>query len=77
MKKMKNLQNDNYEISDKVQSIGINLTLISTLINFLECGISDNYDLTNMDIENLVSVMKKMIKVTIKDYDELECCFNI
>ncbi|MCD7781009.1 MAG: hypothetical protein LUH05_10115 [Candidatus Gastranaerophilales bacterium] len=77
MKKDNNKDAENTNISEKLESVGINLTLIATLINFLELGVDDTYNISNRDIENLIIVMKRMMSVTIKDYDELECSFEV
>jgi len=75
MKKINdNSQND---ITEKVTAVGLNLSLLSSLANFLEYGITDTYNFSNSDIANLIVVMRRMIGTTQKEYEDIECNYGL
>ena len=66
------------KISESVQNIGIEITLIESLINFLRLGILDNEThMKKADIANLTKVIKEKISYLKNDYDKLENSLDI
>ncbi len=65
------------QIEEELHDIGIDLTLIESIANVMECSINDEYDINQVDIANLLIVMKRLIKIVIDKYDKIECCLNI
>ncbi len=53
-------------------SIGIELSTLNSLINFLELGESNKLEVSNVDVANLISVLKEKIVKINKDYSTLE-----
>ena len=64
-----------YELSieEKVHSIGINISTLSSLIKYLDISLNDKLDVSNMDIANLASLLKNQINTIKVQFDELEC----
>lgn len=65
------------KVEKKIQSIGNDITIIDSLLNFLDLGMSSDYDLTNADLSNLTTVIKKMTKILKLKYERLEHLLNI
>ncbi len=59
-------------ITSKVQTVGINLSLVSSLINFLENGLLDEFNVSKIDTSNIVIVLKRLISIIIEDYGDIE-----
>ena len=59
-------------IENIAHSIGIELSTLTSLINFLELGESNNIEVSNVDVANLISVLKEKIVKINKDYSTLE-----
>ncbi len=73
----KDNDNGHNDITEKVTEVGFNLSLLSSLANFLEYGITDTYNFSNADISNLIVVMRRMIGTTQKEYEEIECNYGL
>lgn len=73
MKKLK----DTKIIEDKLLSIGLDISLIESIVSFVELGITNELEVEKSDLENLVIVLKKMIKNISDEYDKLENFFNL
>ena len=65
------------QLESKIQSVGIDLTIIESLINVLNKCISEDSDIKRTDLENLVIVLKRMICNIINKYDKIENIFEI
>lgn len=76
MNKISN-KNDIMLIEETAHSIGIELSTITSLVNFLELVASDNIDISNVDVENLVSLLKEKIAQINKDYSSLEALLGV
>ncbi len=80
MKKQKITENntvDMEQVTEKLQNVGINLTLIASLINFLEYGVTDEINFSNRDIQNLIVVMRKLLSKSIEEHNEIELMFDM
>ena len=75
MKEKKNMLEP--QIEEKLHDIGIDLTLIESIANVMECSINDEYNISQVDIANLIIVMKRHIKIVKDKYDKMESCLNI
>lgn len=75
MKKTNNTDTDKME--EKVMAVGLNLSLLASLVNFLEYGITDTINFTNADISNLIVVMRRIISATRDEYEEIEDQFDL
>lgn len=60
------------QVEDKLKSIGIDLTIIESLINFLDAVINEEIDVRSDDLSNLVIVIKRMLRKIILKYDKIE-----
>ena len=75
MKKNKN--GDNVLLAENVQSLGIDLDIVNSLLNFLYAEISENYEINKIDIENLVIVLKRMLNNISKTSEKIETLMKI
>ena len=50
----------------------INLSVISSIVKFLDVSMNDSTNFSNADIHNLVITLKKMLNLVISDYYEIE-----
>lgn len=60
------------KITPKIQTVGINLSLMYSLINFLENGLLDNINVSKIDTSNIVIVLRRLISLIIEDYSDIE-----
>jgi len=66
------------KIEDKILNIGIELTLLESLINFLRIGLLDcEINMKKSDIVNLAKVIQEKISNIKIDYDNLENSLGI
>ncbi len=65
------------QLESKIQSVGIDLTIIESLINVLNKCISEDSDINRTDLENLVIVLKRMICNIINKYDKIEAILDL
>lgn len=68
----KNNKLKNYEMFEKINTVGINLSVISSIVKFLDVSMNDSTNFSNADIHNLVITLKKMLNLVISDYYEIE-----
>lgn len=68
----KNNKFKNYEMFEKITTVGINLSVISSIVKFLDVSMNDSTNFSNADIHNLVITLKKMLNLVISDYYEIE-----
>lgn len=60
------------QLESKLQSIGIDLTIIESLINLLDIALSTESEVKRSDLENLVIVMQRLIRIIISKHDKME-----
>lgn len=60
------------KMSSKIQTVGINLSIVSSLINFLENGLQDDFNISKIDTSNIVIVLRRLISIIIEDYGNIE-----
>ncbi len=65
------------QLESKIQSVGIDLTIIESLINVLNKCISEDSDVNRIDTENLVIILKRMICSIINKYDKIEAILDL
>ncbi len=65
------------EIENQIVSISTDISIIDSLICFLNLGIEDKFDLTNHDLANLTIVIRNMIKSAKTNFDEIEQILDI
>ena len=65
-------KNSVLSIYDKITVVGVNLSIISSIIKFLDVSINDNTNFSKADVHNLVITLKKMHNIVINDYSEIE-----
>ena len=65
-------KNSLLSIYDKITSVGVNLSVISSIIKFLDVSINDNTNFFFFFVHNLVITLKKMHNIVINDYSEIE-----
>ena len=70
--------NNSERLENKVRDLGIDITLMGSLVNFLVEGINDNSgQMKNIDIANLSEVIKRMVKIIKLKQDNIEKILNI
>ena len=62
----------NSEMFEKIATVGINLSVISSIVKILDVSMNDSTNFSNADIHNLVITLKKMLNFVISDYYEIE-----
>ncbi len=65
------------KLEKKLHSIGIDITLIDSLVKFLDAAMSDDLDITDVDKANLTIVLKRIVKIIKSKYDSVEQLINI
>ncbi len=65
------------KIENKIQSVGIDLSILNSLVNFLNYGIEDGSEFNNADIANLAIQISRMTKSIISKYDTIEQILDI
>lgn len=68
----KNSKLKNSEMFEKIATVGINLSVISSIVKILDVSMNDSTNFSNADIHNLVITLKKMLNFVISDYYEIE-----
>ena len=65
------------QLEKRIISIGTDITIIDSLINFLNLAIEDRADFSNYDVANLTIVIRNMIRIVKTKYDKLEQLLEI
>ena len=65
------------QLEEELHDIGIDLTILKSLANVMECSINDEYNISHVDVANLTIVMKRLIKLVKAKYDKVESFLNI
>ncbi|MBQ4122424.1 hypothetical protein IJD44_01680 [bacterium] len=63
---------DNTDIKEKIQSIGVDLNIVASLMKFLDVGLNEQFDIKKSDVENLISVINFSMKEITKEQNKLE-----
>ncbi|MCD7878577.1 MAG: hypothetical protein LUG16_01430 [Candidatus Gastranaerophilales bacterium] len=64
-------------VEEKMHSVGTDISLIESLMNFLCCGLNDDIEVENADVANIASVTYSLIKDLKLRFDEIENALNI
>ncbi len=75
MNKVKNI--DIEQIETKMHSVGIDLTLIDSIIKYIDMSLNEEIDVSNIDVANLTIVLKRLVKILKSKYDKLERILNL
>ena len=65
------------DLYDKIADIGVDLSIIASIIKFLDVSYSDSNNFSKSDIHNLIITLKKMINSIRSDYSEIEKSFDL
>ena len=65
------------QLEKKIISLGTDINIADSLINFLNIAIEDNSNFSNYDIANLTIVIRNMIRIIKTKYDKLEQILDI
>ena len=63
---------DNTDIKEKIQSLGVDLNIVASLMKFLDVGLNEQFDIKKSDVENLISVINFSMKEITKEQNKLE-----
>ena len=63
---------DNTDIKEKIQSIGVDLNIVASLMKFLDVGLNEQFDIKKSDVENLISVINFSMNEITKEQNKLE-----
>lgn len=75
---MKNFsENEFTNIEEKISSVGMDLSIITSLIKFLDLALNDDLGVSDMDLANLSSLLKQRIFDVNSKYDEIECLLGV
>lgn len=71
---MKNFSENEFTIiEEKISSVGMDLSIITSLIKFLDLALNDDLGVSDMDLANISSLLKQRIFDVNSKYDEIEC----
>ena len=65
------------DMYDKIADVGVDLSIIASIIKFLDVSFCDSTNFSKSDIHNLIIVLKLMLNSLRKDYSEIEKLFDI
>ncbi len=65
------------DLYNKIADIGVDLSIIASIIKFLDVSYSDSNNFSKSDIHNLIITLKKMINSIRIDYSEIEKSFDL
>ena len=68
---------DNTDIKEKIQSIGVDLNIVASLMKFLDVGLNEQFDIKKSDVENLISVINFSMKEITKEQNKLETLLEL
>lgn len=75
---MKTFTEKDFEvIEENIVSIGVDLSIASSLAKFLNLALNDELDVNDMDLANLSNLLKKQIFEISNKYDKMECILGI
>lgn len=75
---MKNFsENEFTNIEEKISSVGMDLSIITSLIKFLDLALNDDLGVSDMDLANISSLLKQRIFDVNSKYDEIECLLGV
>lgn len=66
------LKNKLCNFEDDIQQLGVELSLLASLITFLDEGIENGVNIKETDISNIIIILKKIIIEIIDKYDNFE-----
>ncbi len=75
---MKTFTEKDFElIEENIVSIGVDLSIASSLAKFLNLALNDDLDVNDMDLANLSNLLKQQIVEITEKYDKMECVLGI
>lgn len=75
---MKTFTEKDFEvIEENIVSIGVDLSIASSLAKFLNLALNDDLDVNDMDLANLSNLLKQQIASITEKYDKMECTLGI
>lgn len=75
--KMENNMKSNNQVNsilvqEKIQSLGIDLSVAASLVKLLDISISSKMDVKMSDIENLISIINTSMQKIVEKHDHIE-----
>ena len=64
-------------VEETIYSIGVDIAMASSIVNYIDLSLNDNIDVSKMDIANLTLVLKKQISHIKDKFEQLECIFKV
>ena len=64
-------------LEEQINLLGNNLTIINSLVKFLDIGMDENSDIKKADLENIITVIIRITERTKADFSELEQALNL
>lgn len=75
---MKTFTEKDFEvIEENIVSIGVDLSIASSLAKFLNLALNDDLDVNDMDLANLSNLLKQQIAAITEKYDKMECTLGL
>ncbi len=65
------------KIEGKMHSVGIDMTLVQSLVNFIDSGLNDCIDVSHTDIINMTVILKRLVTIMKSKYEKIERILNI
>ena len=72
-----NSQLDLSRLETRILSVGIDLSIIESLVNILDCSMRDELEVNKIDVANLTVITKRMVKIAKNKFDRIENILNI
>ena len=71
------MKNNLVDVEETIYSIGVDIAMASSIVNYIDLSLNDNIDVSKMDIANLTLVLKKQISHIKDKFEQLECIFKV
>lgn len=65
-------EKDFASIENNINSVGIELSKITSLVKFIDIALNDELDVTQVDLANLTVLLKEKVIEINKKYDKIE-----
>ncbi len=72
-----NSQLDLSRLETRILSVGIDLSIIESLVNIIDCSMRDELEVNKIDVANLTVITKRMVKIAKNKFDRIENILNI
>ena len=70
-------EKDFLNIENNVYSVGIQLSIITSLVKLLDIAMNDELDINEIDLANLTAILKEKIFEINEKYNKIECLLGI